>query len=228
MRRNRHAQWAEAYNRPLHTVHCRLPTAPVVAAAAQLVYWHAPYLHGTFTVGRQERRVRNPLDWNYLTEVPLSDQIWGPLSIAYLVLFIVGLVATLFAGNWAERTFPNHRLHRETVQRISSRATWGWIVGLTFFVCRFFGLNFLGWRLWLYVSLLAAIGFAAYTVWWLRTKYPPRVAAFRKEQRRRAYMRPGSAAALALAANTRTGSTREERQQRVERADAANRDPRKK
>ncbi len=170
--------------------------------------------------------MRNPLNWGYLTEVPISDEIFGPFSIAFLVIFTVGLVLTALAPRWAERQFPNHRLHRDTVTKISSRAMWGWITGLLFFVCRFFGLNLLGWRLWLYVSLFAAIGCIAYAYWWLRTKYPPRVAAYRKEQRRRAYLRPGSAAALALASNTRSATataTREGRQERLDRADPQNR-----
>ena len=170
--------------------------------------------------------MRNPFDWNYLTEVPISDEIFGPFSIAFLVLFTAGLVLTYLAPRWAAGEFAHHRLHRDTVDRIASRAMWGWITGLLFFLCRFFGLNLLGWRLWLYVSLFAALGCIAYTYWWLRTKYPVRVEAYRKEQRRRAYLRPGSAAALALAANTRSGSasaTREGRQERLDRADPQNR-----
>jgi len=174
--------------------------------------------------------VRNPFDWNYLTEVPRSDNIFGPFSIAYLVLFTLGLLATVIVNNRVWRIFPTHRLHRQTLEKIMYRAMWGWITGLSFFVFRFFGLNLLGIRLWEYVCLLAALGCVGFTYWWLRTQYPPRVEAFRKEQRRRTYLRPGSAGAMALAANTRSGATtrgsasaRTDRQDRLDRADPANR-----
>lgn len=168
--------------------------------------------------------MRNPFDWNYLSNVPRSDEIFGPLSIAFLVLFVLGLLATVIVNNRVASIFPTHRLHRETLQKITYRAMWGWITGLIFFTFRFFGLNLLGMRLWQYVSVLAVLGFVAFTVWWLRTKYPPRVAAWRKEQRRRAFLRPGSPAALALTSNTRSGTVaRAARQTRLDEVDPANR-----
>lgn len=168
--------------------------------------------------------MRNPFDWNYLTSVPASSQVWNPWTITYFTIFALGLVATVIVNNLSGRIFPEHRLHRETLHKITYRAMWGWFTGLVFFGCRYIGLNFLGWELWLFVCLLAALGCIGYAVWWLRTKYPPRVAAYRKEQRRRAYLRPGSAAAAALTSNTRGGAVaRAEREQRLDHADRANR-----
>ncbi len=162
--------------------------------------------------------------WNYLSSVPSSEQTWNPWTIFFLAFFTVGLIATVVLNNSVNRIFGEHRLHRTTLHKITYRAMWGWMVGLAFFVCRYVGLNFLGWELWLYVSMIAALALMGYTLWWLRVKYPPRVAAYRKEQRRRAYLRPGSAAAAALTSNTRSGTTaRAEREQRLERADPANR-----
>lgn len=168
--------------------------------------------------------MQNPLSWNYLTDVPARDQIFGPLSIVYLAIFVLGLLVTVIVNNQTRRIFPNDRLHRETLHTITYRAMWGWATGLIFFGCRLLGLNFLGWRLWEYVCLVVALGSVAYTVWWLRAKYPTRVAKFRKEQRRKAYLRPGSAAALALSHGTRGDvSAKADRQKRLDRADPANR-----
>ncbi len=169
--------------------------------------------------------VRNPLSWDYLTEVPFRDEIWGPLAIAFLAVFALGLLVTVVANNRARQIFPNHRLHRETLHKITYRAMWGWVTGLAFFGFRLMGLNFLGWRLWEYVSALAALGCIAYTAWWLRAKYPARVAAFEKERRRRAYLRPGSAAAVALSSTGTRGdaASRADRQDRLNRADPTNR-----
>ena len=97
--------------------------------------------------------MRNPLSLNYLTEVPTRDQIWGPLSITFLAFFVLGLLATVIINNRTRQIFPNNRLHRETLHKITYRAMWGWVTGLVFFGCRVLGLNFLGWRLWEYVSV---------------------------------------------------------------------------
>lgn len=168
--------------------------------------------------------MRNPLSLDYLTEVPARDQIWGPLAIAFLAFFALGLLATVIVNNRTRRIFPDNRLHRETLHKITYRAMWGWVTGLVFFGCRVLGLNFLGWRLWEYISLIAAFGCMGYTLWWLRAKYPARVEKFRKEQRRKAYLRPGSAAAIALSQTTRGDvSARADRQKRLDRADPANR-----
>ncbi|GEM_PF-491998 len=168
--------------------------------------------------------MRNPLSWNYLTNVPARDQILGPLAIAYLAFFALGLLMTVIVNNQTRRIFPNDRLHRETLHKITYRAMWGWATGLVFFGCRVLGLNFLGWRLWEYVCFVAALACIAYAAWWLRAKYPARVRKFRKEQRRKAYLRPGSAAALALSNATRGDvAAKADRQKRLDRADPTNR-----
>ncbi len=72
--------------------------------------------------------------------------------------------------------------------------------------------------------MVAALACIAYTAWWLRVKYPARVTKFRKEQRRKAYLRPGSAAAFALTNTTRGDvGAKADRQKRLDRADPANR-----
>jgi hypothetical protein len=168
--------------------------------------------------------VRNPLSLNYLTEVPTRDQIWGPLAITFLAFFVLGLLATVIINNRTRQIFPNNRLHRETLHTITYRAMWGWVTGLVFFGCRVLGLNFLGWRLWEYASFAAAFVGMGYTAWWLRVKYPVRLEKFRKEQRRKAYLRPGSAAAVALSNTTRGDVTsKADRQKRLDRADPTNR-----
>ncbi len=168
--------------------------------------------------------MQNPFSWDYLTNVPARDQIFGPLAITDLALFLLGLLATVLINNRTRRLFPDNRLHRETLHKITYRAMWGWVTGLIFFGCRVLGLNFLGWRLWEYVCLLGALVGIGYTVWWLRTTYPARVEQFRKEQRRKAYLRPGSAAALALSHTTRGDvGAKADRQKRLDRADPANR-----
>ncbi len=168
--------------------------------------------------------MQNPLSWDYLTNVPTRDQIFGPLAITYLAIFVLGLLVTVLVNNRVHRIFPNDRIHRETLHKITYRAMWGWATGLIFFGCRVLGLNFLGWRLWEYVCMIAALGCIAYTAWWLRAKYPERVVRFRKEQRRKAYLRPGSAAAFALSNTTRGDvGAKADRQKRLDRADPANR-----
>jgi hypothetical protein len=168
--------------------------------------------------------VQNPFSWDYLTNVPARDQIFGPLAITYLAVFLLGLLVTVIVNNQTRRIFPDNRLHRETLHKITYRGMWGWVTGLIVFGCRVLGLNFLGWRLWEYASLFCAIVGVAYTIWWLRAKYPARVVKFRKEQRRKAYLRPGSAAALALSNATRGGvSAKADRQKRLDRADPTNR-----
>ena len=50
----------------------------------------------------------NPFDWDYLKTVPGPNEVFGPLSIAYLVLFIVGLIVSIVVYNgWAKKRFPD-------------------------------------------------------------------------------------------------------------------------
>lgn len=170
----------------------------------------------------------NPFSWDYLSGVPARDQILDPFAIAFLAFFGLGLLVTVLINNRTRKIFPDNRLHRETLHKITYRAMWGWVTGLVFFGCRVLGLNFLGWRLWQYVCVLAALAGMAYTAWWLRARYPARVARFRKEQRRKAYLRPGSPAAIALSNVTRgDASSRADRQKRLDRADPTNRPDRR-
>jgi hypothetical protein len=70
-------------------------------------------------------------------------------------------------------------------------------IGLFFFLIRMLQINpfTFGLRIWLWVSFLAFLIFAAYMVFDFLTRYRGEVEAFEKRRLQRQYLRPGGAVA---------------------------------
>jgi protein-S-isoprenylcysteine O-methyltransferase Ste14 len=134
----------------------------------------------------------NPFDWAYLTKVPKNLEAFGPLAIAYVVIFGLGLIAALALGRWLDRRFRDHALHRRLAQRATQIAAWIFGVGLTFFAFRALELPFLGMRLWLYLSALALLVAIGLAIWYWFARYPAQLARYEQEQAKRQYLRPGA------------------------------------
>lgn len=134
----------------------------------------------------------NPFDWNYLTQVPKSLEAYGPLAIAYVVLFALGLIGALLLGRALDRRFRDHALHRRLARQATRIAAWVFAAGLVFFGFRALELPFLGMRLWLYLCVLAVAVMVVLGAWYWRVRYPAELARYQQEQTRRQYLRPGA------------------------------------
>lgn len=129
----------------------------------------------------------NLLDWSRLTGVPYQDEVFGPLAIAYLVIFgLVALMTTVLYFRPPVR-FASHGVKKRMLKQVAATFLWISIVALLFFGFRVMGLPVLGIRLWLLVMAAVALAALLYFVYILRTRYPARVAAYDAEQLKRRY-----------------------------------------
>ncbi|MCC6627689.1 MAG: hypothetical protein IT340_09840 [Chloroflexi bacterium] len=131
----------------------------------------------------------NPLTWDYLTRVPKGYEAYGPLAIAFLVLFGVGFVGALVLSRVLDRRFREHDLHRRLAQRATQIAAWVFGVGLTCFGFRALELPLLGMRLWLYLSALAVLVMIGLGVWYRLARYPAEKARYDQAAERQQYLR---------------------------------------
>lgn len=127
------------------------------------------------------------LDWTRLTGVPYQDEVFGPLAIAYLVVF--GLIVLVSAALYfrAPHRIASHAVKHRMLKQIAATFFWISVVALAFFGFRIMGLPLLGIRLWLWVMVLVVLGAGAYYAYLLRARFPERVAAYDAEQLKRRY-----------------------------------------
>jgi hypothetical protein len=131
----------------------------------------------------------NPFDWDYLKTVPGPNEVFGPFSIAYLLLFVVGLVASIVVYNgWAKKRFKDPMLHR-LARKWAGIAIVIFGLGLFFFLIRWLQINPFGFarRYWLWLTLVALVVLVVYAIWDYRTHYPALKAQYDEQQRRRSF-----------------------------------------
>jgi hypothetical protein len=133
----------------------------------------------------------NPFDWDYLKTVPGPNEVFGPLSIAYLVLFIVGLIVSIVVYNgWAKKRFPDPVFHR-LARKWAGIAIVIFGLGLFFFLMRWLQINPFGFarRYWLWLTLLSLVVLVGYAIWDYKTHYPALTAQYDEQQRRKSFSR---------------------------------------
>ena len=134
--------------------------------------------------------MRNPLSWDYLTAPVYDTPVWGPFSIAYVVLFGLGFLTAIAMYIDVGRRHHGNRLLIETVRNGAAIAMAVFGIGLLFFLFRFLGVSAwnLHMRIWLYLSALAAVAMLAYFWYYVRNVYRPRVAQLAAEREKRKYL----------------------------------------
>jgi len=133
----------------------------------------------------------NPFSWDYMRTVPGPDEVFGPFSIAYLVLFIAGFVLSIVLYNgWAKKWFKNPVLHRMS-RKWAGIAIVIFGLGLFFFLIRWLQINPFGLarRYWLWLSLLALVVLIGYAIWDYKTHYEALKTQYAEQQRRRQFSR---------------------------------------
>lgn len=150
----------------------------------------------------------NPLTWDYLTTVPETNEVFGPLAVAFLVVFGIGFVVAVFLYNDGAKRYIGHPVKRRAIRRGAGIATAVFGGGLFFFGIRVLQINpfTFGMRLWLWLSLLAALVMTAYFVYYARIVYPAQLRAYEARQRKQQYLKP--AAGTGRRAATRAAGTR--------------------
>jgi hypothetical protein len=135
--------------------------------------------------------VNNPFSWEYLTTPVSETAVWGPFSIAFVLLFGAGLFLALFFSYDAPKRLENRQLLLRTIQRGTMIAIPVFSLGLLFFLFRILQISAwgLGMRVWLYLFALIAVIMVAYFWYYIRTVYPRLVAWEEAELQKQAYIR---------------------------------------
>lgn len=144
----------------------------------------------------------NPFSWEYMKTVPGPDEVFGPFSVVYLILFLVGFVLSIVIYNgWAKQWFSDPVLHR-MARKWSGIAILIFGLGLFFFLIRWLQINPFGMarRYWLWLTLLALVVLIGYAIWDYREHYTELKAHYDEQQRRRQFSKAsghGGASAIA-------------------------------
>lgn len=135
--------------------------------------------------------MNNPFSWDYLTTPVSETAIWGPFSVAYLLVFATGLFLAVFFSQDAPKRLEGRKLLLRTIQRGTMIAIPVFSLGLLFFAFRVLQISAwgLGMRIWLYIWALVAVAMVAYFWYYIRTVYPRLAAAEEAEARKNAYIK---------------------------------------
>ena len=137
----------------------------------------------------------NPFSWDYLTTVPRTNEVFGPFAVAYLVLFGLGFLTSVFLYNDGARRYTKNQVKRRVIKRGSVIAMTVFGVGLFFFAIRVLQINpfTFGMRLWLWLSFLAVLVMVGYFAYYLRTEYPVQLREYQGRKVKAQYLRPTAA-----------------------------------
>jgi hypothetical protein len=133
--------------------------------------------------------MENLLDWNMLTRVPYQDEVQSPLWIGLLIFFAAGFLISAGLYLRPPAAIKNHEVKRHAVMKHSNWFMWAFGVALVFFAFQVMGLQFIGIRLWTWITLAAILAVAILTIVYLVRQYPGEMAAYEARQAKRAYLR---------------------------------------
>ena len=139
----------------------------------------------------------DPFSWDYLTTVPGTDEVFGPLAVIYLVVFGLGFLVSVFLDNDGARRYTKNALKRRVIKRGATIAMTVFGIGLFFFAIRILQINpfTFGMRIWLWLSLLAVVVMFGYFAYYLRMVYPDQLREYEERKVKAQYLRPAAAGA---------------------------------
>lgn len=161
------------------------------------------------SIESRESDVNNPFSWDYLTTPVNETAIWGPFSIAFLLVFGTGLFLAIFFSYDAPKRLKDRQLLLGTIRRGTWIAIPVFGLGLMFFLFRILQISALGlgMRIWLYIFAVAAVIMVGYFWYYIRTVYPKMAAAEDAERQKRAYLqRPAHGGGAGTRQRSRKGS----------------------
>ena len=136
-----------------------------------------------------------PYSWDYLNQLPGPDDVFGPFSTPFLVVFLLGFFVAVFLYNEGGRYLTTDPVRRRYLRKYAGFLLVPLVFGLLCFAVRILQIDpfTLGRRTWLYLSLIGLIAVLGYAAWDIRTHYRRDVAAQRRSSTRGRYVarRPG-------------------------------------
>jgi hypothetical protein len=153
----------------------------------------------------------NPISWDYLSTVPGPNEVFGPLAILYLVVFVAGFIVSLaIYNNQGKKLFPNPIMFR-LVRRWAGWTSVIFGAGIFFFLIRAIQINpfTFAMRFWMWVTVLALVGVVGLLLIDIKRRYHPELADWNNRKQRDQYLRPLASVAgrkqahAALATNPR-------------------------
>lgn len=155
----------------------------------------------------------NPFSWDYLTAPIRETETFGPLSIIYVVLFGLTFLCCAFVYIDARNRFADHKLRRDTLRTGANILMWITAIGLFFFAVRYMRFELLSFerRIWMYMTFLVFTLVVAYFVYYMRTIYPAKLAAFERQRAKRRYIAPSTSKAGGRSRSRRVDAPRRKR-----------------
>lgn len=137
----------------------------------------------------------NPMSWDYLTHFPGPDEVFGPFSTAFLIVFLIGFVVATFLYNEGGRYLTPDPVRRRYLRKYAGSLLIPLLLGLFFFGVRILQIDPFtsGRRIWLYLSALGLLAVVAYAANDVRLHYRRDVEAQRRVTTRGRYAASGSA-----------------------------------
>ncbi len=134
----------------------------------------------------------NPFSWDYLSTVPGQNEVFGPLAIIYLAIFIVGFIfALVIYNNQGKQLFSNPAMYN-LFRRWSGWAATVFGAGLFFFLIRALQINpfTFAMRFWMWVTLLALVVIFVFMVLDYRKNYKRELSEWEARKNREAHLKP--------------------------------------
>ena len=134
----------------------------------------------------------NPISWDYLSTVPGPNEVFGPLAIMYLAVFLIGFAISLvFYNNRGRQLFANPVMFR----LVRRWAGWALVVfgsGIFFFLIRALQINpfTFAMRFWMWVTVLGLLVLFVMLAIDFRRKYATDLAAWEARKKREEYLKP--------------------------------------
>lgn len=118
------------------------------------------------------------------------DSFPGPPSQIYLVaavVFVVWTAVSLGVYYFRRRIFAGNGALIGIATRFGPYAIAIGVIGLFLLVMRYLGIPYISIRFLLYVTILAAVGYLGFLVYYITRRYPARLAEVRAAEIRRRY-----------------------------------------
>ena len=134
----------------------------------------------------------NPVSWDYLSTVPGPNEVFGPLAIMYLAVFVAGFIVSLVIyNNYGRGLFANPVMFR----LFRKWSGWALVVfgsGLFFFLIRALQINpfTFAMRFWMWVTMLGLAVVLVLLAIDYRRHYAADLATWESRKERDKYLKP--------------------------------------
>ncbi len=124
----------------------------------------------------------SPFDFGYVFSTP--DDIFGPYSTVYFVVFTIGMVIANYFYFYGKYRFKNNLLRYTFINRASRNAAIAFSLGFFFFLCRIAKLQPFNARLFLDLALLLLVFYIVRGIGYLMRTYPKAKVEWQSQRER--------------------------------------------